>query len=183
MTERHEAAVRGRPPDDVVALAYRELRALAGSFLRAERQGHSLQPTALVHEAWLRLASSRGLRLDDRAGFLAMAAVTMRRILVEHARRRMTARRGGEWTRVLLDGSEPGGGDESLEANVLAVHEALERLAELHERQARIVEMRWFGGLTVPEIAGVLGLVPRTVEKDWTMAKAWLRRRLSDGGA
>ena len=177
-------SVRGRPPDDIVALAYRELRVLAASFFRAERAGHSLQPTALVHEAWLRLATSRGLNLDDRSSFLAMASVTMRRILVEHARRRLADKRGGGWTRVMLEGgpAQPNA-VEALEANVLAVHEALDQLAELHERQARIVEMRWFGGLTVPEIADVLGLVPRTVEKDWTMAKAWLRRRLAAGAA
>jgi RNA polymerase sigma-70 factor (ECF subfamily) len=181
---------------DLAPVLYDELRALAGAFFRNERKQHTLQPTALVHEAWLRLAKSEAITLGDRTSFLVVASITMRRILVEHARRRDADKRGGGWTRVALEegqgasssslssssGSSFASASSSaaLEVDVLAVHEALEELASLSERQARIVEMRWFGGLTVPEIATILGLVPRTVEKDWTMAKAWLRRRLAD---
>jgi RNA polymerase sigma factor (TIGR02999 family) len=170
----------GGPDADLAPRIYDELRALAGALFRSERRDHTLQPTALVHEAWIRLARSEGLPLEDRAAFLSIAAITMRRILVEHARRRDADKRGGEWTRVAVEVAEHSpvsrGADE---AEILAVQQALEELAELDPRQARIVELRWFGGLTVPEVAQVLGLVTRTVEKDWTMAKAWLRVRLA----
>jgi RNA polymerase sigma-70 factor (ECF subfamily) len=168
---------------DLEPRIHAELRALAGALFRDERRSHTLQPTALVNEAWIRLAKSEGITLGDRTSFLVIASITMRRILVEHARRRDADKRGAGWTRVSLDeakgvASRPSRGSDAIEADVLAVHEALEALASLNERQARIVEMRWFGGLTMPEIARVLGLVPRTVEKDWAMAKAWLQLRL-----
>lgn len=170
---REEAA------EELLALVYGELRALAGAFFRRERPGHTLQPTALVHEAWMRLVGSTQPEYANKTHFLAIAANTMRRVLVEHARRRDAAKRGGDWDRVTLD--ELGGPvheDPALTIDVLAVHEALEKLAELDERQARIVELRWFGGLTVPEVSEALGIAPRTVEKDWTMARAWLQREL-----
>jgi RNA polymerase sigma-70 factor, ECF subfamily len=182
-----DAPAMHSPLGDLAPRIHDELRALAGALFRDERKAHTLQPTALVHEAWLRLARSEGITLGDRASFLAIACITMRRILVEHARKRDTDKRGAGWTRVTLDAIEhvEGGGSsrsrEAAEIDVLAVHEALEALAALSGRQARIVEMRWFGGLTVPEIAQLLGLVPRTVEKDLAMAKAWLRTRLAPG--
>lgn len=180
--EPGEAPAGNGLPADLAPRIYDELRALAGALFRDERRAHTLQPTALVHEAWMRLARSESISLGDRTGFMVIASITMRRILVEHARRRAADKRGGGWTRVTLENAE---GDAAPrgpgEADILAVQEALEELESLHPRQARIVEMRWFGGMTIPEIAQVLGLVPRTVEKDWTMAKAWLRVRIGAG--
>ena len=164
--------------NELLPLVYDELRALAGAFFRTEREGHTLQPTAIVHEAWLRLAGSPA-GFASRRHFMAIAGTTMRRVLVDHARARGADKRGSDWARVTLDGRRDAGREDAgLDADVLSVHEALERLAALDPRQARIVEMRWFGGLTVPEVAEELGLVPRTVEKDWTMARAWLAREL-----
>jgi RNA polymerase sigma factor (TIGR02999 family) len=154
---------------------YAELRSLAAGYLRGERPGHTLQPTALVHEAFLRLGSLSGCA-ESPARFKALAARTMRNVLVDHARRRAAAKRGGERQRVTLD--------EGLaflargELDVLALHEALERFAALDERAARVVELRFFGGLTEPEAAEALGVSLRTVEGDWRMARAWLREAL-----
>jgi len=174
---RELAAGRAGAADELMPLVYDELRALAGAFFRRESATHTLQPTALVHEAWLRLVSSQEPDYASRTHFLAIAATTMRRLLVEHARARDASKRGGEWTRITLDPeTRPSGAGE--EVDILALHEALEHLATLSPRQAHIVELRWFGGLTVAEVAELLGVVPRTVESDWTMAKAWLRRRL-----
>ena len=127
----------------------------------------------------MRLVGGTQPEYANKAHFLAIVANTMRRVLVEHARRRDTAKRGGDWARVTLDEfSGPVGAETAVDWDVLAVHEAIERLAELDPRQARIVELRWFGGLTVPEVAEALGIATRTVEKDWTMARVWLQREL-----
>jgi RNA polymerase sigma factor (TIGR02999 family) len=148
------------------------LRALAAAHLRRERRGHTLQPTALAHEAWLRLRSGGDL------GVAAAASRAIREILVEHARRRHAAKRGGAWRRVTLDPSLCG--LPGREIDVLALDEALVRLAELDERQARVVDLRFFGGLDTAEVARVLEVSTRTVEGDWSMARAFLRRALGE---
>jgi RNA polymerase sigma factor (TIGR02999 family) len=159
---------------------YDELRALAGGFLKRERKGHSLQPTALVHEAWMRLAGEADDAWADVAHFKAVAVRAMRRVLVDHARRRGSAKRGGDWQRVTLTGvgdpGAPGGGDASVD--LLDLDRALEQLEARHERQARVVELRFLGGLTVPETAHVLGVEPRTVDSDWATARVFLGEAL-----
>ena len=165
----------------LVPLVYEELRAIAQGHLKRERPGHSLQPTALVNEVWLHFMKGADLDLSNRSHFLAVAANAMRRLLIDHARARGAAKRGGGWERVSLSvqaGRSQGKGDD---VDVVALHEALNRLVQLGERLARVVELRFFGGLTVQEVAEVLGVAPVTVEKDWTKAKAWLRRELRGG--
>jgi RNA polymerase sigma factor (TIGR02999 family) len=155
---------------------YEELRRLAGQHLRRERVGHTLQPTALVHEAWMRLAASTQLSADNgRARFLAAASVTIRRVLVDHARSRSTAKRGGRWARVEVELPETGSLDP---VDLLALDEALAELAALHPRQARVVELRFFGGLSGDEAAELIDVSPRTVDADWRVARAWLAARL-----
>lgn len=169
---REDAAVRLFP------IVYDELRRLAASALRRERADHTLQPTALVHEAFLRLVDVPEDRWNDRGHFVAIASRAMRRILVDHARSRKALKRGHAEIRVPLDdvdvaSSESGGVD------LVALDEALGRLAALDERQARIVELRFFGGLTVEETAALIGSSARTVKRDWHMARAWLKRELA----
>lgn len=175
-------AGRGEPAAlaGLTALVYDELRDLAAAYLRRERAGHSLQPTALVHEAFIKLVDSSGLQATDRRHFFAIAANTMRRVLVEHARTRGAAKRGGGRHRVSLTGVQAGGPESEVE--VVALDEALKKLATFDERQARIVELRFFGGLAVDEVAELLGVSKRTVEGDWTMARAWLLRELTAPG-
>lgn len=157
---------------------YAELRRLAGQHLRRERSGHTLQPTALAHEAWMRLAGSQNLDrpADDRARFLAAASVTIRRVLVDHARSRATAKRGGRWARVEVELPQASPVDP---IDLLALDEALAELTALHPRQAQVVELRFFGGLSGDETAELLGVSPRTVDGDWRVARAWLATRLS----
>ncbi len=158
----------------LIPLVYNELRRLAAHCLRDERGGHTLQPTALVHEAYLRLAGQNRAMWQDRAQFMGVAAQVMRRILVDYARQKTAAKRGGQAPAALLEDPElPGVGERSEE--MLAVDEALSRLADLDPQQARIVEMRYFGGMTVEETAEALSIAPRTVKRDWALAKAWLR--------
>ena len=174
------AQERTEDRDRLFAIVYDELRALASAHLRGERRGHTLQTTALVHEAYLRLSRREDLEGRPRAEFLSIAAEAIRRVLVDHARRRGAAKRGGSWDRTALhDGLGVTDGDAGVD--VLALDEALGRLAELNERQARIVELRFFAGLEVDEVARTLGLSPRTVAGDWSMAKAWLYGELSGG--
>lgn len=164
-------------------LVYDELRAVAGRCFRSERAGHTLQPTAVVHEAWMRLVGSDQPAYANRCHFLAIAATTMRRVLVDHARARDSRKRGGDQTRVtLVPGADEAAGapDPDVDAAVLSLHAALEELALLDERHARIVELRYFGGLTTEEIAEHLGVSERTVRGDWAMARAWLKRRLRE---
>lgn len=161
-------------------LVYADLRAAAAALLRQERPGHTLQPTGLVHEAFLRLAGGTRVAWTSQAHFRAVAARAMRQVLVDHARRRDAFKHGGELDRVTWDGDmdarAPG-----LDAEVLDLHDALERLAMLSPRQARVVELRIFGGLTVQEVAHVLDVGTTTVDDDWAMARAWLSGEL--GGA
>lgn len=172
---------RGEPAalDQLMPLVYDELRRVAARFLRDERSGHTLQSTALVHEAYLKLVDQRQVRWEDRAHFFAVAAQVMRRILVDHARRHGAAKRGSGGTKLPLDAvvlidPEP-------DANLVTLDAALERLAALDARQARIVELRFFGGLTIEETASVLHVSPATVKNDWSLARAWLYRELEIG--
>ena len=162
--------------EELLPLVYQELRGLAGRYLRGQRPGHTLQPTALVHEAYLRLIRQKDAGPADRSHFVGLAARAMRSILVDHARARMTAKRGGGQQRVPLDDAVSL--FESRSADLLTVDEALKQLAEFDERQSRIVELRFFGGLTTDEAADVLGTSTRTVEREWRMARAWLRRQV-----
>jgi RNA polymerase sigma-70 factor (ECF subfamily) len=157
---------------------YRELRRIAGARMRMERGNHTLQPTALVHEAYMRLAEEDPAAWRDRPRILALAAHAMRNILVDHARARRADKRGAGAIQVTLDERHAVGKDEL--ADVLAVDEALQRLAEFDLRQARIMEMHFFGGLTFEEIAEQLELSSRTIKRDWTMARAWLQGQLTD---
>lgn len=155
---------------------YDELRRLAASYLRRERAGHTLQPTALAHEAWIRLVDATRVEWRDRAQFLAIAARSMRQILVDHARTRDAIKRGGAHDRVTLsrvEGFTPGP-----DLDVLALEEALEALEALDPRKARIVELRFYGGLTAKEAASALGVSETTVENEWRFARAWLANRL-----
>ena len=163
--------------DRLVPLLYEDLRRLAAGYMRHESPGHSLQPTALVHEAYVRLIDQRQVHWRNRAHFFGVAAGIMRRILVDHARSRRADKRGGAWDRVTLVEDQVAGGAQ--EIDLLSLHEALERLAAFDPRQERIVELRYFGGLTIEEAAEVVGISEATVVRDWTIAKAWLRADLS----
>lgn len=163
--------------DRLLPLVYDELCRLAGSYLRRERADHTLQPTALAHEAWMRMVDATRVVWRDRAQFLAIAARTMRQILVDHARAHRAQKRGGDAVRVTLSDAQADFGRPDLD--VLAVDEALDALAALDERKARVVELRFFGGLTEEEAAHALGVSQTTVENDWRFARAWLHRRLT----
>ena len=163
--------------DRLMPLVYDELRALAERSLRHERSGHTLQGTALVHEAYLKLVDHRQVRWQDRAHFFAVAAQLMRRILVDHARRHGAAKRGSGEPRLPLDEADAPAAPAPL-GDWLALDRALERLGALHERQARTVELRFFGGLTIEETAEVLQVSPATVKNDWSLARGWLYREL-----
>ena len=167
-----EAAARLFP------IVYDELRRLAASALRRERADHTLQPTALVHEAFLRLVDVPDAQWHDRGHFVAVAARAMRRVLVDHARGRNALKRGSAEVRVPIDDVDVPSGQAG-DVDLVALDDALGRLAAVDERQARIVELRFFGGLTVEETAALIGSSPRTVKRDWHMARAWLRRELA----
>jgi RNA polymerase sigma factor (TIGR02999 family) len=160
-------------------LVYEELRGLARRYMASERAGHTLQPTALVNEAYLRLVDQTRVDWRGRTHFFAIGARMMRRVLVDHARGGLREKRGGGLQRVTLSAAlDARSGDTLAPDELLELHRALERLATLDERQARIVELRYFGGLTMEEIAAHLGVSKRTAEGDWTHARAWLRREL-----
>jgi RNA polymerase sigma factor (TIGR02999 family) len=162
--------------DTLLPIVYQELRRLAANNLRRERPGQTLQPTALVHEAYLRLMKDKPDRWQNRAHFCAIAAHSMRQILIERARARGAQKRGGPRQRVTLDEALVAGGDRSID--LLALDEALERLAAFDPDQARLVELRFFGGLTVEETADAMDISPATVKRHWTVACAWLAREL-----
>ena len=163
---------------DLLPLVYGELRGLAARRLRRERPDHTLQPTALVHEAYIRLVDQRRVRWQNRAHFYGVAAQVMRRILVDRARKRAADKRGAGWQRVTLVGDKTPNG--SRDVDVLALDDALQRLAALDPQQERIVELRYFGGLTLDETAEVMGISTATVKREWAIARAWLRAQLSD---
>jgi RNA polymerase sigma factor (TIGR02999 family) len=166
--------------EELMPLVYRELRRLAHGRLRGERPGHTLQTTALVHEAYLRLVDQREANWKNRAQFFAVAAQMMRRILVDYARARQYGKRGGGAQQVKLDEAMVVSSDRA--AEVVALDEALLRLAELDSRKSRLVELRFFGGMSIEETAEILGVSPGTVMRDWTLAKAWLQREMTHGG-
>jgi RNA polymerase sigma-70 factor (ECF subfamily) len=185
-------------PDDVTALLiewrqgdpaalerllpvmYAELRKVAGAHLRRERAGHSLQATALVHEVYLRLVNVNRMTLESRVHFMALAARLMRQILVDHARRKLAGKRGGAATIVSLDGGSPRVSTVGpTDVDVLALDEALAELASFDAQQCRVVELRFFAGLTIEEAAEALGISAATVEREWASAKAWLYQQLS----
>lgn len=163
--------------DKLLPVVYDELRKQAARYLRRERVGHTLQTTALIHEAYLRLVDQKNVHWQNRAQFFGLAAQLMRRILVDHARTKKRAKRGGSDIRVSLTGAKVLAKSEDLD--VVALDEALDRLAQIDEQQSKIVELRFFSGLTVEETAEVLSISPATVKRDWSMAKAWLHRELS----
>ncbi len=174
---RHgDVEARGR----LVTLVYEELRELAAVHLQGERSGHTLQPTALVHEAFLRLFGNVGSGWESRAHFFGAAGEAMRRILVDYARRRRAAKRGG--------GAEPAPlldapAEEVHLSRILAVDEALQHLGAADERKRKLVELRYFAGLTLEEAAATLGIASRTAKRDWAYAKAWLYRKLAEDGS
>jgi RNA polymerase sigma factor (TIGR02999 family) len=165
----------------MLPLVYEELRRLARAYLGRERHDHTLQATALVHEAYLRLIDQRQVNWRNRAQFVGMAAVMMRRILVNHARDRAADKRGGDAERVSLSLVADIG--EAPSVDLIALHEALGALEAIDARKSRIVELKFFGGLTIDEIAEVTELSPATIEREWRFARAWLYDALSGGGA
>jgi RNA polymerase sigma-70 factor, ECF subfamily len=177
-----ELLVRFRKGDreaeaQLIPLVYNELRHLASRYLNRERGDHTLQPTALVHEAFLRLASENQPEWQDRAHFFGVAAKLMRQILVDHARRHHSLKRGGDCQRSAMTETLLVYSPEK-SAELLALDEALQRLATQDERQCRVVEMKFFAGLNIEEIAAVLDVSPRTVKREWTMARAWLHHEI-----
>ncbi len=165
------------PEPEVTARIYGELRAMAARYLRREASGHTLQPTALVHEAWLRLEGVEAVEGVGRARFLSMAARSMRTILIDHARGKQREKRGGGAVRVTLQEVEDGLAQDNVD--LLDLDGKLTELGQLDERKARIVELRFFAGLTVKQVAEVLGLHFRTIEADWLAARIWLAAALS----
>ena len=164
--------------EELTPLVYRELKKLAGSYLRHERAGHTLQPTALAHEAYLKLIDQQNVRWQNRAHFFGIAAQAMRRILVDHARARLAEKRGSGQA-VLLD--EAIDVSDQRADQLVALDEALKTLAALDPQQSRVVELKYFGGMTLEETAEVLGVSRATVIREWRMAKAWLYDELSKG--
>ena len=164
--------------DELMPVVYQELRKLARSYLRAERPEHTLQPTALVNEAYLRLVDQKNVRWENRRHFFGIAAQLMRRILVDHARKRQSEKRGGGETLLPFEEAK---GVPVKARDLVALDDALKDFASIDPRSAKIVELRQFGGLSIDETADVLEISPATVKRDWTVAKAWLRRAtLSD---
>ena len=166
---------------DLMPLVYDELRRIAARYISRERPGQTLQATALVNEAYVRLAAERPREFANKTHFLAIAALSMRQILVQRARARKAAKRGGAPHRITLDDRNIDRANLPPEIDVLALDEALTRLAALDAEQARIVELRYFGGLTVEETAEVIGSSPATVKRHWAMARAWLKQALDAG--
>jgi len=164
---------------ELVVLLYSELRSLASHYLRRERSDHTLQTTALVHEAYLRLADQNEVRWKNREQFMGVAAQLMRRILVDYSRSHGAQKRGNDFEKVFLEEAEVVSKGKA--ADVIALDEALTRLAEVDREHARLVEMRFFGGLSLEEAAGVLGVSRTTVKRNWNLCKAWLARELSKG--
>jgi len=164
--------------DRLMPLVYDELRRVARARLRSEREDHTLQTTALVHEAYVRLVDLDRMTLRDRVHFFAMASRLMREILVDHARRRQAGKRGGGADRISLQDAEPLAEGQSID--LLALDEALTQLGTFDSRLCRVVELRFFGGLSIAETASVLKVSDATVERDWVVAKAWLHRRLTE---
>jgi RNA polymerase sigma-70 factor (ECF subfamily) len=160
----------------LIPLVYRELRQIAGNFMRKQKPGHTLQTTALINEVYLELVDSDKVNWQNRTHFFAVSAQLMRRILVDSARRRNSQKRGGEQLRITLDERLPIVVES--ETDLVALDEALKRLADLSPRQSRVVELRYFGGLTEDQVAETLNISERTVRRDWNLARTWLYREL-----
>ena len=163
--------------EELIARVYTELRRIAASRMRKERAEHTLQPTALVHEVYLRLMDGTFTGLNNRFDFFAAAVNLMRHILIDHARAKRAEKRGGDFVKVVFDEVQVISVQSAEE--LLALDEALQKLTDVAPRQSKIVELRFFGGLSIEEIAAVLGIVPRTVDRDWRAARVWLRRQLA----
>lgn len=164
--------------DELIASVYEELHKIASRYLRRERSDHTLQPTALVHEAYLKIVDISHITWQDRAHFFAVASNVMRQILVDHARAREAGKRGGEFRRIALEDAISFSSDRT-DVDLLALDEALEQLSTFDEQQSRIVELRFFGGLTIDETAEVLDISPATVKREWTLARSWLYRKIN----
>lgn len=176
-------AVRTNKAEALLPLVYDELRRIAADYLRQDRPDHTLQPTALVHEAFLKIARNSNPNWRDESHFRAVAAMAMRQILVDHARGRSAGKRGGDRLRVTL--SHAGldaatSDDDGLAFDVLALDDAMHELEGIDPRRAKVVELHFFGGLTFRDAAGVLEIAPKTAESDWYFARAWLRKRLAE---
>lgn len=167
--------------DALVPIVYQELRRIARRCLAGQRSDHTLQPTALVHEAYLRLARQDSVDWQDRVHFFAMAAQMMRQILVDHARKHLAAKRGGNGVTVVIDEASASSAPPSLD--LLALDNAMEQLAELDPRQCQIVELRFFGGLSIEETAEIVKISPATTKREWATARLWLHQAISNGGA
>jgi len=178
----HRAAGGDRAAiDTLLPVIYEELHAVAHRMMAQERRNHTLQTTALVHEAYVKLIGQQNVDVRDRNHFFAVAATIIRRILVDHARQKYAAKRGGGWERVTIAGVDVA--EERDPVDVLALDEAMQKLGALSPRACEVVTMRYFGGLTMEQIAQALNVSPRTVADDWTMARAWLRRELDGSPA
>jgi RNA polymerase sigma factor (TIGR02999 family) len=162
--------------DELVPLIYHELRRVAARHLRREHPGHTLQTTALVHEAYIKLVDQKSVNWQGRAHFFGAAANLMRQILIQHARAKHAAKRGGEHRKIYLDEAGPLG--EAQDVDLIALDDALNTLAAIAPQQGRIVELRFFAGMSIQETAEVVGISPATVKREWTMAKAWLHREV-----
>jgi len=174
---------RGTPPavDELLPLVYEDLRRLAEWYMSRERANHTLQPTALVHEVYLKLVDQSRANWKGRSHFFAVGAQVMRRLLIDHARGHRREKRGGSRKRITLEEAFIASAESLNFEEILSLNTALEKLAAVEARAAKVVELRFFGGLTITEVAHVLAVSPRTVEGDWTYARAWLRRELSPG--
>ena len=168
----------GTASSELFAILYAELRDLANMILRPQRDGQTLQPTALVHEAYVRLLGDSALEIDNRAHFFGCAARAMREVLIDRARARQAIKRGGDRERVTLVDAEVA--DRQVEVDLVALDESLSRLEKLNERHCRVIELRFFAGLDVDQTASVLGVSARTVERDWRMARAWLLEEMGE---
>jgi RNA polymerase sigma factor (TIGR02999 family) len=169
--------------EDLFPVVYEELRRLARGYMSRETPGHTLQPTALVHEAYLKLVDQTRVDWKGKTHFYAVGARIMRRLLVDHARERGAQKRGAGWRSVTLsEALDPLGFEQLGPEQLLDLETAIEQLAEIDDREARVVTLRFFGGLTVEQVGEVIGVSKRTVENDWRHAKAWLRLRLSESG-
>ncbi len=162
--------------NELIPVVYKELRRMAGHYLRLENPGHTLQPTALVHEAWLRLIDQTRVNWQNRAQFFGVAAQMMRRILVDHAKTKHREKRGGDAVKLSLD--DVINLSQERAADLIALDDALDTLATMDERKSRVVELRYFGGFSVEEAAQILEVSPDTVMRDWKMAKAWLYQQI-----
>jgi len=165
------------------ALVQDELRRLAGAYMAKERRDHTLQPTALVNEAFLHLVGSPGAQWENRAHFFRVAAMAMRNVLVNHARDRRRQKRGGSAVRIPLTDIDGPESEDSSEENILDLHEALDKLGEVDDRKAQVVQLRYFGGCSIEQTAWILDISPAQVKRDWTMGRAFLLRELSGEAA